>query len=32
MIELYEKLAELDSAENEIGVSPLSYVTLDCAR
>ena len=32
MIDLYEKIAELDSAENEMGVSPLEYVALDCAR
>ena len=32
MIDRYEKIAELDSAENEIGVSPLSYITLGCAR
>jgi hypothetical protein len=28
----YERLPELDNDENAIGVSPLSYVTLDCAR
>ncbi len=32
MIDLYEEIAQLDSAENEIGVSPLSYVALGCAR
>lgn len=32
MIEIYEEIAQLDSSDNEIGVSPLSYVTLDCAR
>ncbi len=32
MIDIYEKIAELDSDKNEIGVSPLSYVALDCAR
>ena len=32
MIEFYEEIAQLDSSSNEIGVSPLSYVTLDCAR
>lgn len=32
MIDMYEKIAELDNADNEIGISPLSYVTLDCAK
>ncbi len=32
MIDFYEEIAQLDSDKNEIGVSPLSYVTLDCAR
>jgi hypothetical protein len=29
---MYEMLAELDSDKNAIGVSPLSYVTLDCGK
>ena len=32
MMDLYEEIAQLDSAEYEIGVSPLSYVALGCAR
>ncbi len=32
MIEIYEEIAQLDSDKNEIGISPLSYVTLNCAR
>ena len=32
MIEIYEEIARLDSDRNEIGISPLSYVALDCAR
>ena len=32
MIDMYEKIAELDSADNKIGISPLSYVALDCAK
>lgn len=32
MIDFYEEIAQLDSDKNKIGVSPLSYVTLDCAR
>lgn len=32
MFDMYEKIAELDSSENAIGVSPLSYVALECAR
>lgn len=32
MTDMYEKLAELDSDNNAIGVSPLAYVSLVCAR
>lgn len=32
MVEIYEEIANLDNNGNEIGVSPLSYVTLGCAR
>lgn len=32
MVEIYEEIANLDNNRNEIGVSPLSYVTLGCAR
>ena len=32
MIEIYEEIAQLDSDKNEIGISTLSYVALDCAR
>jgi hypothetical protein len=29
---MYEMLADLDNNDNNMGVSPLSYVTLGCAR
>lgn len=29
---MYEMLNNLDSSDNEMGVSPLSYVSLGCAR
>lgn len=29
---IYEVLADLDSNVREMGVSPLSYVSLNCAR
>lgn len=29
---LYDMLNKLDNDDNEIGVSPLSYVSLGCAR
>ncbi len=32
MLDFYEKIAELDDCENAIGVSPLAYVSLACAR
>ena len=32
IMDMYEEIAELDSDKNEMGVSPLSYVTLGCAR
>lgn len=32
MFDIYEKIAELDDCDNAIGVSPLAYVTLACAR
>ncbi len=32
MVEIYEEIANLDNNRNEIGVSPLSYVALGCAR
>lgn len=32
MVEIYEEIANLDNNKNEIGVSPLSYVALGCAR
>jgi hypothetical protein len=31
-MDMYEKLVDLDEADNMMGVSPLSYVTLGCAR
>jgi hypothetical protein len=31
-MDMYEMLANLDSDKNEMGVSPLSYVSLGCAR
>lgn len=32
MFDLYERLEELDNSDNAIGVSPLAYVSLTCAR
>ena len=32
MVENYEEIANLDNNKHEIGVSPLSYVALGCAR
>lgn len=32
MFDIYEKIAELDDCDNAIGVSPLAYVSLSCAR
>ena len=32
MVEIYEEIANLDNNRNEIGVTPLSYVALGCAR
>lgn len=32
MFDIYERIEELDSSDNAIGVSPLAYVTLFCAR
>ena len=32
MFDIYEKFDELDSSDNAIGVSPLAYVSLYCAR
>lgn len=32
MIDMYEEIAKLDAAEYAIGVSPLAYVSLACAR
>jgi hypothetical protein len=29
---IYEMLNELDDTDDGLGVSPLSYVALDCAR
>jgi hypothetical protein len=29
---IYEQLNDFDSDKNEMGISPLSYVTLNCAR
>lgn len=29
---IYEELAELDNDIDELGLSPLSYVALNCAR
>ena len=29
---IYEELAELDNDVEELGLSPLSYVALNCAR
>lgn len=32
MIDIYEEIANLDAGEYAIGVSPLAYVSLVCAR
>ncbi len=32
MFDFYERMKELDNSDNAIGVSPLAYVSLDCAR
>lgn len=32
MIDIYERIAELDAGEYALGVSPLAYVSLTCAR
>jgi hypothetical protein len=29
---IYEMLNDIDEEETEVGVNPLSYVTLNCAR
>lgn len=31
-MDMYEIIAELDSDKNDMGVSPLAYVTLGCER
>ena len=31
-MKIYEELAELDNEVEELGLSPLSYVVLNCAR
>jgi len=32
MLDIYERFSELDESNNAIGVSPLAYVLLLCAR
>lgn len=32
LFDIYERFEELDNSDNAIGVSPLAYVTLGCAR